>query len=97
MGNYKRIIDKMSTESIYNPTPGPKQLTAMRDDRKFNPSARYHNCITVTNYILDLLTKDIDIRGSKKKNKKKKNKRKNTKKKEEKKKTEKKINIYIDD
>lgn len=81
MGNYRRIIDKMSTESIYNPTPGPKQLTAMRDNRKFDPSARYHNCVTVTNYILDLLTKDVEIRGSKKKKRKK---RKNTKKKKKK-------------
>ena len=48
----------------------------MRDNRKFDPSARYHNCVTVTNYILVLLTKDVEIRGSKRKEKNTKKKKK---------------------
>ena len=69
MGNYKEIIDQISNESVYNPTPGPKQLSSMKDTRNFDPSARYHNCVTITNYILDLITKNTEntMKGKKRK------------------------------
>jgi len=84
MGYYREIVDKMSTESIYNPTPGPKQLSSMKESRKFDPSARYHNCVTVTNYILDLLTKEIRASTKKKKKRQTRKKRKKRKTRKEK-------------
>ena len=82
MGYYREIVDQISTESIYNPTPGPKQLSSMKESRKFDPSARYHNCVTVTNYILDLLTKEIRASTKKKKKKKRQTRKKKKKRKE---------------